>query len=119
MDIYANYVKLRDEKGLKDADVVRCTGIAKSTLSEWKRGKSTPKHDKLEKIAACLGVSVDYLKTGVEPAYSYFLDPEVAEIAQDLHDNEDLRIIFDATRKASKEDLQFIKDFVQRMKIND
>ena len=117
--MYKHYEKIIQSKGLKNADVSRGTGISNQVLSDWKQGKWNPKVDKLQKIADFLGVSLDYLMTGEQPKYEYFIDPEVAEIAQDLHDNEDLRIIFDATRKASKEDLQFIKDFVQRMKIND
>jgi len=64
--MYENYCKLRDERGLKDADVVRGTGITKSTFSEWKNGKYTPKQDKLQKIADYFGVTVDYLMTGKE-----------------------------------------------------
>ena len=64
--MYKRYCKLRDEKGYKDADISRLAGISKPTLSDWKRGVSTPKHDKLIKIADCLGVSVDYLLTGEE-----------------------------------------------------
>ena len=48
---------------------------------------------------------------------SYFLDDETAQIAQELQENHDLRIIFDAVRKASKEDLEFIKDIVERMNL--
>lgn len=64
--MYNRYCKLRDEKGYKDADISRLTGISKPTLSDWKRGISSPKHDKLIKIAECLGVTIDYLITGEE-----------------------------------------------------
>lgn len=37
------------------------TGIATSTLSEWKHGRSTPKYDKRKKIADYFGVTVEYL----------------------------------------------------------
>lgn len=36
------------------------------TLSDWKNGKSTPKQDKLMKIADYFGVTVEYLMTGEE-----------------------------------------------------
>lgn len=65
--MYEIYCQLRDAKGCKDAEVARCAGIAKSTLSDWKNGKSNPKQDKLQKIADFFGVSVDYLMTGKEP----------------------------------------------------
>ena len=62
--MYEIYQRLLDEKGLKNADVARATGISNMTLSDWKRGKSVPKADKMKKIAEFLNVSVDYLMTG-------------------------------------------------------
>ena len=59
--MYEVYRKLLDEKGLKNADVARATGISNMTLSDWKRGKSVPKSDKMRKIAEYLNVSVEYL----------------------------------------------------------
>ncbi|MDF2485687.1 MAG: helix-turn-helix protein [Herbinix sp.] len=37
------------------------TGIASSTFTDWKNGKSSPKNEKLKLIADFFGVSVDYL----------------------------------------------------------
>lgn len=62
--MYEIYCKLRDEKGIKDSDVVKATGITKSTFSDWKSGRSRPKNDKLQKIADYFGVTLDYLTTG-------------------------------------------------------
>ena len=64
--MYEVYQRLLDEKGLKNADVARATGISNMTLSDWKRGKTVPKTDKMRKIAEYLNVSVDYLMTGNE-----------------------------------------------------
>ena len=41
-------------------------GLARSTFSDWKKGKSCPKLFKLVKIAECLDCSLDYLVTGKE-----------------------------------------------------
>ncbi len=59
--MYENYCKIRDRMGYRDADVAKATGITKSTFSDWKSGRSTPKQDKLKKIADFLHVSVGYL----------------------------------------------------------
>lgn len=66
--MYEIYCKLRDERGVKDSDVVKGTGITKSTFSDWKTGRSKPKNEKLQKIADYFGVTVDYLMTGKEEA---------------------------------------------------
>lgn len=64
--MYENYCNLRDARGMRDADVSRETGIGKSTFSDWKSGRSTPKNDKLEKIAKLFGVTVGELINGKE-----------------------------------------------------
>lgn len=76
--MYEIYCQLRDAKGCKDAEVARCAGVAKSTLSDWKSGKSNPKQDKLAKIAKYFEVSVEYLMTGKEPQPTFAV--EMAEI---------------------------------------
>lgn len=65
--MYEIFAKLLAEKGLKAADVTRATGIKSPVFSEWKKGKSKPNTDKMIKIANFLGVSVEYLSTGIEP----------------------------------------------------
>lgn len=57
--MYAKYVKLRDEKNVRDVDVSRATGIPQSTFTDWKSGKSNPKLDKLMKIAQFFNVSIE------------------------------------------------------------
>jgi transcriptional regulator with XRE-family HTH domain len=58
--MYEKYCKLRDSKGVKDADVARETGIPKSTFSDWKKSRSAPKSEKLQKIADYFNVSISY-----------------------------------------------------------
>ena len=65
--MYEIYCKLRDDIGVKDADVAKATGVTKSTFSDWKSGRSNPKDEKLKKIAEYFGVTTDYLRTGNAP----------------------------------------------------
>lgn len=59
--MYERFEKLLKEKGLKAADVSAATGIGRSTFSDWKSGRSRPKHEKLVKIANALGTTPEYL----------------------------------------------------------
>lgn len=59
--MYERFKFLLDEKGYKTSDIAKATGIHPSTFSDWKKGKSSPKFDKLEKIASFFNVSTDYL----------------------------------------------------------
>lgn len=62
--MYEIFSELLQKYGLTPYKVSKEVGISQSTLSDWKRGKSTPKIDKLQKIADYFGVSVEYLTTG-------------------------------------------------------
>lgn len=116
--MYEIYCKLRDAKGMKDADVARETGITKSTFSDWKNGRSNPKDAKLQKIADLFEVSVEYIRNGKETKEGgkYYLNNETAEMAQKLFENRNLRALFDAAQDASPEDLKTTYDMLMALK---
>ena len=62
--MYSVFEQLLQKYGVSTYKVAKETGIAQSVLSSWKTGKSTPKMDKMQKIADYFGVDVDYLLTG-------------------------------------------------------
>lgn len=64
--MYSIFEMLCEKNGVTPYKVGKETGIATSTLSDWKNGKSTPKQNKLKLLADYFKVSVDYLMTGKE-----------------------------------------------------
>lgn len=66
--MYEIFVKLLNEHGVTAYKVGKETGIGASTFTDWKNGRSTPKQEKLQKIADYFGVTLDYLTTGNESA---------------------------------------------------
>ena len=58
---YKRFEALLDSHNTSVYKVAKATGIAQSTFSDWKSGRSTPKTDKLKKIADHFGVSLGYL----------------------------------------------------------
>ena len=64
--MYEVFSELLQKNGVTPYKVSKETGVSQSTLSDWKRGLSTPKIDKMQKIADYFGVSVEYLQTGKE-----------------------------------------------------
>lgn len=59
--MYSIFERLLQEHGVTAYRVGKETGISTATLTDWKKGRSTPKADKMQKIADYFGVSVDYL----------------------------------------------------------
>ena len=112
--MYEVYCKLRDLRGVKDADVVRATGITKSTFSDWKSGRSEPKKEKLQKIADFFDVSLDYLMTG-EEQNGYYLNEETAKLAQEMFEDEDMRSLFDMKRNMPPERFKAHMEFMKSL----
>ncbi len=55
---YEIYAKARQAKGLKDADVSRMTGVKTSTICDWRKGRYSPKAQKLSLIAKAVGINL-------------------------------------------------------------
>lgn len=81
--MYKIFERLCIERGVTPYKVHKATGISTATLSDWKNGKSTPKLDKLQKIADYFGVTVDYLMTG-EPDIAPVFVPTNYDVAREL-----------------------------------
>lgn len=120
--MYEYYAKIRDSKGLKDLDVSKGTGIAPGTLSDWKSGRIKHlKAEKLRLIADFFDVSVDYLLTGHHPEQTstsgkaYYFNDETAQMAQEMYENEDLRVLFRNARKMPPEDLAALKTMTEAL----
>lgn len=116
--MYEIFSKLLQSYGVTPYKVSKETGVSQSTLSDWKKGKITPKSDTMKKIADYFGVSVDYLMTGKEKegGEKHYLNNETAEIAQHLFENKDLRVLFDAAKDATPEDLKTTYDMLMALK---
>lgn len=84
--MYEIFERLLKAKGISAYRVSKDTGISTATLSDWKTGKSTPKADKLQKIADYFCVSVDYLMgISVEEKKAPALtDKDERDIARDV-----------------------------------
>lgn len=61
---YDIFEKLCQMRHVTPAEVSRQTGIATATLSNWKKGRYTPKREKMQKIADYFDVSIEYLING-------------------------------------------------------
>lgn len=116
--MYDVFAKLMKAKGCTAYQVSKATGIAQSTLSDWKSGKSSPKSDKIKLIADYFGVTPEYLMTGKnpEPKQGYYLNDETAAIAQEIFENKELRMLFDASRNATPEDLLTVREMMLALK---
>ena len=59
--MYKIFEQLLLKHGISSYKVSKETGIAQSTFSDWKSGRSIPKKDKLQKIAEYFDVPLSYI----------------------------------------------------------
>lgn len=116
--MYSIFEKLLQKHGVSAYRVSKDLGIAQSVLSSWKNGISTPKQDKMQKIADYFNVSVDYLMTGKEreDKKKYYLNDETAAMAQSIFESKELRMLFDAAQDADPEDLDAVYQMLLALK---
>lgn len=70
---YELFAKIIEAKGVTPYRIAKDTGLTTVLFTDWKKGKSKPKYDKLKIIADYLGVSVEYLQ-GIETKQQEILD---------------------------------------------
>ncbi len=120
--MYSIYAALRDNLGISDYEVAQKTGVGRSILSDWKTGKHSPNKKNLSIISNFFGVSMEYLMTGQnsekesEEGKKYYFSDATAELAQELFENSDMRLLFDAAKDSNPKDLQTAADFLRRLK---
>lgn len=115
-------------KGLRQIDIAEKTGLGKSAISQYVSGKITPKQDKVYILAEGLNVSPTWLMgydvpmekelitTTKTQNTGYYTDPEVAELAEELRTNPNGRILFDASKDLSKEDINVVLTVIEGLK---
>ena len=119
--MYEKFSKLLQDYGVTAYRVSKATGIAQSVFSEWKRGKSQPKLDKLQKIADFFNVPVTYfteddnimVEAHNEPIY---VDDETREIIDQLRTRPEMKVLFSVSKNASKEDVELAVSMIQKFK---
>ena len=68
---------LRKDNGLTLEDIGRAAGVAKSTVRKWESGSITSiRTDKVQKVAAALGTTLEYLLNGVEDSGALYKNME-------------------------------------------
>ena len=97
-------------KGYTYDDLAEKTDISKSTISKIFGGFSkNPTLKFLKSIAKALDCSIDdFFEWEEEPTSPYYLDRKTAKLAQEIFENPDYRILFDATRDLTPEQVQAV-----------
>lgn len=108
--------KLRIEKKLTQEELAQATGLSRSAIGMYESGSREPNFETLEILADFFNVDMNTLLDRSQSSQGYYLNPEAAKMAQELYDNPGMRILFDAAKNVSAEDLKAAAELISRMK---
>ena len=117
--MYDKFEQLLREHGVTAYKVGKATGISHTMFSSWKKGMYQPKADKIQKIADYFGVPVSYFYGTEEEngqKSSYYISEETARKAQEIFEDKETRILLDAKRDLSPEDLDYVIRTIKMLK---
>ena len=109
--------ELRLARGLTQEELGELTGLQKSAIAKYENGKTeNMKRAVIMKMAKALGVSPAYLAFGEEAeTEGYYYDRETADMAQEMFERPELRVLFDASRNATKEDIEAVAELLTKL----
>jgi transcriptional regulator with XRE-family HTH domain len=107
-----------DKYGKSRQDMCEALGVKYTTFTDWVKGNSYPRIDKIELMANYFGISkADLVEDHNE--YSddhYYLNDETRQIAQEAFENPELRTLFKVARDIPPERLKAHIEFMKSLK---
>ena len=90
-------------------------GVSEATISRYESGNiKNMRRDVVAALAKALNMSPRSLM-GWDEEPEYYLNPETAQLAQAAANDPDMRLLLDAKRDLSPEDMQIIIDLARRL----
>ena len=114
MTFKVNLKRLREISGMTQEELSKRADLSKSTISMYERGERFPDEPTLELFADIFNVDMNTL-LGKQEGSTYYLDPETARLAQAAANDPDMRLLLDAKRDLSPEDMKIIIDLATRL----
>lgn len=109
----------RIEMNMTMKEVADKVGVSEGTVSRWESGDiANMRRDKIMALAKVLNLSPNVIMEwdDAEPEQKqyYYFDPDAREAAEFLHKNPDYKVLFDASRKIKKEDIDIVRQVIEK-----
>lgn len=116
-----------NKSGMTRAELADKAGISRPMITNYLKGGYKAKQNNIFKLARALNISENDLiedeyvsdSYNESPTLTYYLDPETAEMAEELKNNPGMKMLFDASRNASQKDLEIAASLLKQLKGDD
>lgn len=110
--------QLLEAQSKKAAQMCEAIGLPKSTYYTWKTSNRIPDGRHIAAIADYLDTTADYLlgrcEMVAETVAGYYVDSTTAEIANRIKENPGQKVLFDATKELSPDEIFGVLDFINQ-----
>lgn len=114
---------LRAKSKLTQQEMADKLNISRSSVGMYESGEREPSFELLEQIADYFNVDMNYLLGKSELSehipQGYYLNDDAREMAQFMFENPEYKVLFDASRKISKEDIITVKTIMDKFRNTD
>lgn len=111
-----NLNNLLSEHNKTQLELANYIGVSNTSVNNWTKGYNTPRMDKIDLICSFFHIRREDLLTDAPHEQTYYTNPETAKVAQEIFDNSDLRILFDAAKDSTPEQLKLAAEMLRQFK---
>lgn len=125
MKLYDNIKKLRLEQNMTQDELAQKVGYtSRSSINKIEAGKVDLSQSKIIEFASALGVTpaqlmgwrdIDGDALYNDADENYYHDPDAAALADMIKDNPRYRVLFEASRNLSADDVDFVIDMINKL----
>ncbi len=111
-----------DANDMTQSDLAKKLGVGTTSVYNWCNGLKSPRMDKVDAMCEIFHCRRSDLIADAEGEddhaglHVYYFDPKTAAIAQEIHDNRQMQILFDAARDATPEQLRAVQALIRGFK---
>ena len=108
-----------DRENKTQKEVADAIGVSPQTFNTWLQMVALPRMGKVQALADYFGINKSDLledKGTQEEDNSYYIDEDAKELAQFLFKNPEYKVLFDAAKDVSADDLEMVKTIIDKFR---
>lgn len=121
-----NLLNMLNKYNKTQKEVADAIQVSPQTFNTWCQGIAIPRMGKIQLLADYFHVNMSDLIEKHDPesedtadVLPYYINDDAREMAQFMYENPEYKVLFDASRKISKEDIETVKTIMDRFKSTD
>lgn len=112
-----NLMRYLETRNMSQNELAKYLDVSPTSVNNWCRGLKSPRMDKVDKMCELFGINrSDLMNEHSDDEHTYYIKPEAAEAAKELYERDELRVLFDAARDVSEEDIRYVATLLEKLK---